>query len=181
MEHDMDISGEMQASDALYKTPQQFKDLKKSMMDAIAKKPKIQPERPNLPGLPSEKEIEEMVKLCNLAYANNEVFSSLKLLTEVFERGIYWFPALKARLALLVSRLPGNPLALSIAMESITNNPEETDAYFAIAVVLRYADSPFQAKCWFDIAKKGIPTMTKAMVDFENDLKYDTESCTLVT
>lgn len=174
MEHNLDISGEMQAIDALYKTQQQFKALENTMLDAIAKKPKTQPKRPNMPGLPTNEEIRNIINLSNLAYNNGEIFSS-KLLTDALDKGIYWFPVIKARLALALSNWSQKQLPFTIAKESITDNPEETDAYFAIAVILRLADSPFQAQSWLNIAKKGKPTMTRAMKDFESDLKSDLE------
>lgn len=75
----MDISGEMQSTDAIYMTLEQFKAMENAMLDAIAKTPKTQPERPDMPGLPEDDDISFEIELCNLAYNNDEIFSSNKL------------------------------------------------------------------------------------------------------
>ena len=174
------LTEETEHAMAFYKTDEEFEELERLMMAAINGKPKNPPKPQIRPGMPSAEVIEEIIGICNNAYDCNELSSLMNICGTALQEGIDWIPSLKARMALgcaAVSQIGG---ALQLATESYKQHPEEIDAYFALAMLMKSLDSIFQARKWFDLFKKGCKTMTYGGTEFEKELEAEIRFCTLL-
>ena len=164
-----------------YKSEDEFKQLEQAMETSLQQHGSTTNSPKN--ALPhSSKKIDLLFEIGQNAYDCNELTSLSEIYNSLQELGLDHVPIVKARMALGEAFSPvGSPSrALLLATESLQNNPEEVDAYFALAKVMSTATSPFQARQWFDLYKKGkgIHNVPAGHLDFEMTINHQTRSCT---
>lgn len=103
--------------------------------------------------LPAE-QLAQYTNILDASYEDGDWSAVHNLATLLLgECGVDWIPQIKARLAVALA-YASESQALVLAQESFQNNPEEPDAYFAIAVFLYKQKKPVLASRWLQVALK---------------------------
>lgn len=163
---------------ALYKSVEEFMELEQAMLLAKQQNSNSKPKGRNQAQKLNKKDIERYLAMGQEAYDSNELSTLDEIYGVLMEDKVDWIPLIKARVALGLAFKGNIQVAHNLAIESYLAHPEEVDAYLALAKVMLVAESPFQARQWFDLYKKGVQNLPAGHLEFEKKVDHKVRSCT---